>query len=600
MGNIIEGCTSKSTLCCSKRKKEDEFIDNSSYLNSPQSPFHSKIPSNNINENFNNFSAIKEESSFEDSYLNTSNQIDEDFENNNNNFKNYNDIKLKTSNLIMKRDDNPYNVYTEICTLGSGTFGTVKKVKLKNNNNIIRAMKIIPKENVLEGVDSKTVISEISILKKLDHPNIMKIYEFYEDEKNYYIISEFCDQGDLLGKMNKLHSMTELVVRFLMRQVLDAVAYLHNRKVLHGDIKMENLLLYTAVKKAQKRFTVLSLDTKDESLQKEINLSFQKRSLTFNTKKFMRNITSYEIKLIDFGCSKIFSKKHHKNLSGIIGTSAYCSPEVIDDIYDERCDEWSCGVLMYLLLCGEIPFPGETEEEMFSKIKKGKISFHQKEFKNVSNKAKDLICNLLMYNKDYRITASQALQHPFFTESFDPKLLSYNKDLTKLTELIEIKQFGKFQESIIAYLTINFIDKDEEKQLKEVFRYIDKNNKNFLKKEDIDICFKANGYFLDKDSIDHIFSILDYDGNGVVEYQEFFRALVDKKKLFSDENLKIAFELLDEEKKNEISWNDIKRVFFHEMKIKDDLIDEYLKEIGMTKEKTLNFQEFCSVMRKCL
>ena len=599
MGNIIEGCTSKSTLCCSKRKKEDEFIDNSSYLNSPQSPFQSKIPSNNINENFNNFSAIKEESSLEDSYLNTSNQIDEDFENNSN-FKNYNDIKLKTSNLIMKRDDNPYNIYTVISTLGSGTFGTVKKVKLKNNNNIIRAMKIIPKENVLEGVDSKTVISEISILKKLDHPNIMKIYEFYEDEKNYYIISEFCDQGDLLGKMNKLHSMTELVVRFLMRQILDAVAYLHNRKVLHGDIKMENLLLYTAVKKAQKRFTVLSLDTKNESLQKEINLSFQKRSLTFNTKKFMRNITSYEIKLIDFGCSKIFSKKHHKNLSGIIGTSAYCSPEVIDDIYDERCDEWSCGVLMYLLLCGEIPFPGDTEEEMFSKIKKGKFSFHQKEFKNVSNNAKDLICNLLMYNKDYRITASQALQHPFFTESFDPKLLSYNKDLTKLTELIEIKKFGKFQESIIAYLTINFIDKDEENQLKEVFRYIDKNNKNFLKKEDIEYCFKANGYFLDKESIDHIFSVLDYDMNGVVEYQEFFRALVDKKKLFSDENLKVAFELLDENKKNEISWNDIKRVFFHEQKMNDNLIDEYLKEIGMTKEKTLNFQEFCKVMRKCL
>ena len=217
MGAIIENCTSKNKLCCSKKRREDEFIDNSSYLNNPISPFQSKHPSNNINENINNFSAIKEESSLDDSYLNTSNQIDEDFENNSN-FKNYNDIKLKTSNLIMKRDDNPYNIYTVISTLGSGTFGTVKKVKLKNNNNIIRAMKIIPKENVLEGVDSKTVISEISILKKLDHPNIMKIYEFYEDEKNYYIISEFCDQGDLLGKMNKLHSMTELVVRFLIRK----------------------------------------------------------------------------------------------------------------------------------------------------------------------------------------------------------------------------------------------------------------------------------------------------------------------------------------------------------------------------------------------
>ena len=114
------------------------------------------------------------------------------------------DVKVKTSNLIMKRNQNPWENYKEICDLGSGTFGTVKKVIL-NTTRVIRAMKIIPKINILEGIDSSTVISEINILRNLDHPNIMKIFEFYEDNDNFYIISEYCDQGDLLGKMKKLN-----------------------------------------------------------------------------------------------------------------------------------------------------------------------------------------------------------------------------------------------------------------------------------------------------------------------------------------------------------------------------------------------------------
>ena len=102
---------------------------------------------------------------------------------------------------------------------------------------------------------------------------------------------------------------------------------------------------------------------------------------------------NYEIKLIDFGCSKYFvNKNKHRKLSGIIGSTLYCSPEVVDNLYDELSDEWSCGVLMYILLSGEPPFYGETEEEIFKEIKKYKYNFNLPQFKEVSYNCKNCPC----------------------------------------------------------------------------------------------------------------------------------------------------------------------------------------------------------------
>ena len=178
------------------------------------------------------------------------------------------EVKVKTSNLIMKRYDNPWDNYVLIKELGQGTFGTVQKVMLKSRR-VYRAMKIINKSNVVEGVNDSEILNEINILKNLDHPNIMKIYEFYEDKDNYYIITEFFDQGDLFTKLLKIGYMNEVIVKFLMSQILNAVAYLHSKKVLHGDIKMENILLYTTASgNNKKRFTVLSSDIKKLNLKK--------------------------------------------------------------------------------------------------------------------------------------------------------------------------------------------------------------------------------------------------------------------------------------------------------------------------------------------
>ena len=508
------------------------------------------------------------------------------------------EVKVKTSNLIMKRYDNPWDNYVLIKELGQGTFGTVQKVMLKSRR-VYRAMKIINKSNVVEGVNDSEILNEINILKNLDHPNIMKIYEFYEDKDNYYIITEFFDQGDLFTKLLKIGYMNEVIVKFLMSQILNAVAYLHSKKVLHGDIKMENILLYTTASgNDQKRFTVLSSDIKKSKFKKNIDNYYKNHIENPMIKNFFDDISNYEVKLIDFGCSKLFSKKTHKNLSGVIGTSMYCSPEVIDNKYDEKSDEWACGVLMYILLSGTVPFKGETEEEIFSNIKKRNINFNKPEFKFVSNSAKNLISKLLEYYPEYRISASDALKHSFFTENFNPNLcLTYHKDLSILTNLIHVKSIGKFQETIIAYLAMNFIDKDEEKKLREVFRFCDRKNKNYLSLDDIKYGLNCINYNISENEIEHIFNIMDSDRNGQIEYQEFLRKLCDKDKLFSEENLKCAFNLLDEEKKGIIVWDNINKFIFNGQNLKSDLIDEYLNQIGLTRDSEINFDKFCEIMK---
>ena len=510
-------------------------------------------------------------------------------------------MKIKKNDLIMEHQTSPWIYYNDIKTLGSGTYGIVKKVCLKKNPSIIRAMKIISKQNFQKGVDHFKLIDEIKILKNLDHPNIMKIYECFVDSKNFYITSDFCDQGDLLGKLEKLGKMSEIVVKFIMRQVLNAVAYLHSKNILHGDIKLENILLYTATNNNRRRtFTSINLDiNKIHELRSELN---KKKFVSKRSKNYVDNILNYEIKLIDFGCSKYFINKNkkHRYLSGIIGSSLYCSPEVVDNLYDELCDEWSCGVLMYILLCGEPPFQGNTENEIFRKIKKCKYNLNLSEFQEVSDYCKDLIKKLLEPNKKKRIKASEALNPPFFTECFNPsKAMTYNKDLSILNELINFKQpISKFHDAMLLFICNSFINIDEEKKLREVFRYIDKNDKNYITKENLEEGFKEINIELSSDVIDNIFKVIDANQNNSIEYQEFLRAACNKETLLSEENLKNAFLLLKRgEERLYITDDDIKKFIFSELDIEDDIFIEYLEQFGMKKNEKIYFEQFCDILR---
>ena len=515
--------------------------------------------------------------------------------------KNIVDVKFKTGSLVKEYFGDPFDIYEELEELGEGAYGVVKKVCLKENPETIRAMKIIPKENIMEG-QSQKLLDEIQILRKLEHPNIMKIYEYFNDSKNIYIVSELCDQGDLLGKMIKLGSMSEVVVKFLMGQILNAVSYLHDNRVFHGDIKLENVMLYKTSKKQGRRFTKLNKDLNSSyKLQQDIeNLYKDKTQKLRSSIVFVEDMTDYEVKLIDFGCSKFLQKKKNNKMSGIVGTSIYCSPEVIDDLYDERSDEWSCGVLMYILLCGEPPFQGETEEEIFANVKKGYIDFSKSKFNNVSENCIDLIKKLLCSNRKTRIKASEALNHNFFTENFNPsKALTQNKDLNILKRFIRLEKLpSKLHEVVIAYCCFNFINKEEEKQLRELFRFMDTDNKNKLTMEDFKKAFRQANLMVSKYELKKIMNILDSDGSNLIEYQEFLRAICDKKSLFKEENLKAVFAVIDKDKKGYATAADIQKfVFGNQKNVNRNTIQGCTAQIGMEKDSKLSFEQFCEIIR---
>ena len=568
MGNIVESCK-QHVNCC---KKDDNRLET-------ETEEEEESLSDSINQ---------PDDKSEDTNLNPD-IIPQDVIN----------MKVNVNDLVIEHQTSPWIYYKELLTLGSGTYGTVKKVCLIKNESIIRAMKIIPKENIMEGVDSSKLVDEISILKKLDHPNIMKIFECFIDKDNFYIISDFCDQGDLLGKLEKLGKMNEIVVKFIMDQVFNAVSYLHSKKVLHGDIKLENILLYTASKNKGRRFTSINMDINHlVDLQNEINRA---KSVTNRSKNYVNDMLNYEVKLIDFGCSKYFvKKKKHKKLSGIIGTTLYCSPEVVDDLYDELCDEWSCGVLMYMLLSGEPPFQGNSEEEIFQKIKKCQYSFKPKEFDDVSKNCKDLIRKLLEPKKRKRIKACEALRHPFFTEFFNPnKAMTENKDLNVLKKFINFKNFkSKFHETIYAYLCNNHINKDEEKKLRAVFRYIDKEEKNQINKKDLKITLNEINIDMPEKQFDNIFKILDSNQNDIIEYQEFLRAMCDKDLLLTEDNLKNTFLALSGGIEKEfINAEDIKKFIFKDSLIQEKTLNDFLMQFGMKRDEKMNFEQFCDIIK---
>ena len=515
--------------------------------------------------------------------------------------KDIKNMKIKANKLFMERHQSPWKIYEELEEIGFGMYGVVKKVRLRTNPEIIRAMKIIPEENVVQG-EGASLIDEIEILKNLEHPNIMKIYECFVDNNNYYIVSEYCDQGHLLSKLEKLERMDQIVVKFLMDQIFNAVAYLHSKNVLHGDIKLENILLIKIKKKSGRRFTSINQDfNENEELTEDINKNFGARKTSSKSNNYIKDMMNYEVKLIDFGCSKYFVKKKtkkKKKLRGIIGTSIYCSPEVVDNLYDERSDEWSCGVLMYILLSGVPPFFGETEEEIFEKVKKCKYDFTPAPFKKVSKNCKDLIRRLLEPKKQYRIKANEALRHPFFTESFDPNsAMTEDKDLNVLKNFINpVKYMSKFHEAVAVFVCVNYIPPEEENTLKTVFRYLDKDGKGIISKETMKEGLEEIGININDEELKKIFNEIDEDGSEFIEYQEFIRHTCDLKKIINEANLKNVFQVICGDK-DFMNGQDIKNFVFHDAIVQEETLKEYFDSFGMKFEDTIGFDEFYNMIK---
>ncbi len=157
------------------------------------------------------------------------------------NFTETSKIPISAKNIIIQKKGDPFQDYKIIKKIGEGAFGVVYKVKNKNNNSI-RAMKII-KKYFLNKDDDSEIKKEIEILKTLNHPYIMKLYEYYVNNDSVFIISELCEEGDLNSKIRKIKKFPEFIVQIIMLQIFKAIMYLNQKHIFHGDLKLENILV---------------------------------------------------------------------------------------------------------------------------------------------------------------------------------------------------------------------------------------------------------------------------------------------------------------------------------------------------------------------
>ena len=614
------------TVCCIDETKFNSYVSDEE---EEYKDYKSKeIPKNKIYNNHyysnNNINSIQTKN-YEIKKLNLqkidSKKIDYNplneiqFKNNdNNNFiRTLSTLPIDSMNFIRQKTGKIEDDYLFIKNLGQGGYGKVIKATHKKTG-MIRAIKFIPKNNLKFGYTDEDIFREIEILRKLQHPNIMKLYEFYSDYEYYYLVNEYCSEGDLNDKMIKIENFDENIVKILMFQIFQAVYYLHNKNVIHGDLKLENIMIDNIntktleekkINKFKKNLSFLSSIKTDleNSFNYEEELNNQQNSSKENNNLIMQfnETKNFELKLIDFGASKIFTK-YKRNFEDTVGTLYYCSPEVLKNNYDFKCDIWSCGVTMYILLTGDIPFKGNNEEEIMKSILNDKLDFENNiKLKNISDDAKDLIKKCFIYNSNKRISAKEALNHNFFKSGIN-KYNLFNDDLIDdtinvLNILREYPKYNIITQLFIAFITHNFIDKIYMNKIKKVFFLINKSLDGQIKIEELINAYKMANINIKKNDIIKIFKSLDSTkANNNIEYEEFLRAGIDKKLIFTEEHIKLGFEMIDFQKKGKINVYEIKQIFGIDDNVDESVMDNLLKEINKKENEEISYEEFKKIL----
>ena len=467
------------------------------------------------------------------------------------------DIKIK--NLIQLINSKPEDNYKIINKLGKGSFGSVYKVKNKITGEI-RAMKIIKNTSISDndGAANQKFLKEIQVLKELEHPNIIKIFEYYIDNKYHYIITELLTGGELYETILKFQKFNEKNAAKIMKQILSALNYLHSKGIVHRDIKPENILVQN--------------DNK-------------------NNKNYLDEI---HIKLIDFGASNFF--KENEILTLKVGSPYYIAPEVLNKSYNEKCDIWSAGVVLYVMLTGNFPFVGKTSQKLFENIKSGKYKTTGKEWEAISPQAKDLIKKMLELNTNKRISASECLKSPFIscinTQEKVPDLLP-----NVLSNIYKLNAREKIQQATIALIVHNIQQNDQIERLKGIFELLDLNKDGQLTYAEIKQAFKQifPDNYITEEKMKFILDRIDDNKDGVISYEEFLRVTIDEKILLEKNNLKLAFGKFDLNKDGKLSKEELLNILDNGA---SDYVDDLLNLIDKNKDGYISFDEFCHLMNK--
>ena len=451
---------------------------------------------------------------------------------------------IKKEFFIRQTEGQITDYYEVLKKIGEGASAKVYKVKEKSSGEI-KAMKQVEKSKL---PDVKYFKTEIKILSLLDHPNIVRLFEVFEDDKNFYLIMELCHGGNLESRM-KNNKYKEKAAAVIMEQIVSAVAYCHEKGICHRDLKPQNIL-------------------------------------------FCDENPHSPVKIVDFGISNIFDPSltnfqneikeqstSLKKMDSQIGTIYFMSPEIIKGSYNEKCDIWSLGIMLYYLLCGYPPFVGANESKLIESIVESKLTFPSEDWKNISESAKDLIKKMLSSEKK-RISAKEIMNHKWIKTKLRKK---FEKKITfDFDKLNDYKHFNFFKKLVLLYLASR-LKTEESGPIGEIFRKINECKTGMIDFEDFKsfIINNQDNEIIGGETDDEIrkkFLEIDVDRNNKIDFTEFIAANMDKAIFKDKEKLRIAFDAFDIDKNGIINKEDIINILklenlYDANKIVSDLID---------------------------
>jgi len=456
---------------------------------------------------------------------------------------------LKSKFMPHQTQGKGLEAYELAANIGTGSFGSVTKAKVKSTGED-RAIKSIVKEGKRTGILKR----EMQVMRDLDHPNVVKLYETIIDAKMIYVVMELCSGGDLFNAVTTASAFKETEAANVMLQIFRAIHYMHKKGYCHRDLKPENCMLRTD-----------------------------------------SPIAECTIKLIDFGLTCNFQAGPMLTKAG---TTYYISPEVLLGNYNESCDMWSCGIIMYVLHCGYPPFNGRKKNDVVDAVKRGALKFDVRDWSNVSEDSMDLIKSLLNRNAKKRCTAAQALEH-VWTREQAPKAKDISLKGTTGNNLATFANQNNFQK-VVRNAIARHLNEDNIGNLKELFTSMDTDQDGTLSIEEFSKGVKELTGTV-PDNLAAMVAAIDIDGDNRIEYTELLAAAMDQRHYTEESVCWSAFRLFDRDGNGTINAQEL------ELVLKDPNLGEVMGEVAVGRvmaehdkngDGVIDFDEFLAMMKQ--
>lgn len=430
--------------------------------------------------------------------------------------------------------------------LGSGCNGAVRQASSKNPSNkekyAVKAFKFgsCPQDK------RQQLESEVEIFLTLDHPHITRLFDVYEEADMLFLVMECMEGGELFDRVQLIKRFSERDAADAVWQMLLALNYLHTHKIVHRDLKLENFL-------------------------------YDKKG-------------SDHLKLIDFGFSKAWDPNIRMHVS--CGTLSYVAPEVLKMNYTSQCDLWSLGVIAFILLVGYMPFSG-SEAQQTTYISQGKYSWKPEKWKKVSQQGQSFITALLQVDPQKRLSAQDALEHPWIQKRQLKEELVEEVDASIVDALRQFGSASKFRRCCMEMMAWS-LSNDERSRVRQDFLAMDKNKQGTITLFELKTVLEDK-FNIPQEETKRIFDAMDSNHDEEIHYSDFLAAMVSTRIAMHDDLLKAAFKKFDVDASGYITVENLREVLGD---IYDGVqVEQLLQEADILKDNRISYAEFVAYLR---